>query len=364
MSSFPFSSLFLATCCCLLVPASVSATTSVSVYALNSDGGTTSSPTNQPVEDTESQSSFSDGANGQRSDYSGTSWARSETGWLRLNSVGAASAQSPIGSWSGQGKAESVASWDDTLTVNAGPSLHGQPGEMTATLVIDGSLGLGGGDSYAGGPLQNYAGSYFVIEARMNGVAGKYGANLNFMGGSQLRYVTGGGTEVAAYNGNLIGPGTWQIKFSFIFGQQASLSINGKAISDARAVVYSAADGLKQGESTADFRGGIRWAGISEIRQANGSVVPTYTVTAGSNFDYEGGISASSFEIIGFSVSPAGILISWTDSAIRSYTVEKSTSMTAGSWGPVPGIVWPVTGNSILLPAQTEPRAFFRLRAE
>ncbi len=250
------------------------------------------------------------------------------------------------------------------MTVNAGPSLHGQPGEMTATLVIDGSLGLAGGDSYAGGPLKNDAGSYFTIEARMNGVVGKYGSNLNFQGGSQLRYVTGGGTQVSAYTGNLIGPGTWQIKFSFVFGQPASLRINGKAISDARAVVYSAADGLKHVESTSDFRGGIRWAGISEVRQSNGSVVPTYTVTAGSNFNYAAGISAGVFGITGFSVSPAGILITWTDSAIRSYTVEKSTSMTAGSWSPVPGIVWPVTGNSILLPAQTEPRAFFRLRAE
>ncbi len=68
--------------------------------------------------------------------------------------------------------------------------------------------------------------------------------------------------------------------------------------------------------------------------------------------------SVSAFEITGFSVSPTGILITWTDFAIRSYTVEKSTSMTAGSWSPVSGIVWPVTGNSILLPTLLRDRQF------
>jgi hypothetical protein len=366
MNSFPLPVLLSVGCYWLLPGAasSVHGTTSVRVYALNTDGGTTSSLTNQSVQDSESRSDFTDGASGQRSDVSGASWARSEVGWLRLNAEGTASARSPIGSWSGQGKAESVAYWDDTITVNGGAALQGQAGEMTATLVIDGALGLGGGDPYAGGPLANSAGSFFFVQAKMNSVAGKYGANLNFEGGSKLQYVSGGGTAVSAYNGNLIGPGVWQVTFSFVFGQQASFYLSGKVISDARAVVYSAADGLKQVQSTSDFRGGIRWAGINQVRVANGGAVPAYTVTSSSNFDYAAGASASPFGITAFSVSPAGILLSWTDSAMRSYTVEKSTSLAAGSWTPVSGVSWPITGNSILLPPQAEPRAFFRLRAE
>lgn len=364
MNPFPLPALSSLACGWLLIAPSVRANTSVSVSALNTDGGTTNSPANLPVQDSESQSAFADGSSGQRADFSGESWARSEPGWLRLNTVGTASARSPVGSWSGQGKAESLAYWDDTITVNAGPALHGQAGEMTATLVIDGALGLGGGDVYAGGPYANQAGSYFFIQARLNSIAGKYGANLNFEGGSKLRYVTGGGTEITAYNGNQIGPGTWQVTFSFVFGQQANLFVSGKTISDARAVVYNAADGLKESESTADFRGGIRWAGITQVRAVSGGVVPSYTITSNSNFNYAAGVSASPFEITAFSVSPAGILISWTDSAMRSYTVEKSSSLAAGSWIPVPGVTWPVTGNSILLPSQTEPRMFFRLKAE
>ena len=126
-----------------------------------------------------------------------------------------------------RGAAEGIATgeayWEDTLTVAAGPELAGQPGQLTATIVIDGSLGLGGGDPYAGTGLQNGAGSYFYIEAKMNGVSGKYAGSSNFVGGTQLRYVSGGGTASSAYFGNLIGPGTWQVTFPITFGQPSGL---------------------------------------------------------------------------------------------------------------------------------------------
>lgn len=365
MIKIPRSVCWIIVCSCLLaVTPSAHGITSVTLSALTRDGGTTSSTTNLPVEDSFTQSATGLGASGQRSDVTGTAWARSEIGWLRLNTDGTAATQSPIGSWSGQGKAEARSYWEDRLTVNGGPSLQGQAGEMTATIVIDGSLGLEGGDPNAGTAFANGSVSYFFIQAVMNGVSAKYGANQNFTGGIQLRYVTGGGTAISAYNGNQIGPGTWQVRFPFVFGQQALLYINSQANSNAIAVVYSAADGLRQTASTCDFRGGVRWAGITEVRVANGPVVNEYTINATSGFDYGAGLSASPFGLTQFAVSPTGIAMAWTDSAMRSYTIEKSTTMSPGSWVPVSGVTWPITANSIALPAQSEPRAFFRVRAE
>lgn len=375
MAGFPYQnttmiripcSILRATVCggALAAAQAVHGTTSVTLAALNADGGTTSSSTNAPVEDSHTNSAVSNGASGQRSDATGTSWARSEAGWLRFRSDGATSAQSPIGSWGGQGNATAEAYWEDSLTVNGGPAIQGQAGEMTATLVIDGSLGLGGGDPYAGTGLANGAGSYFFIQAKMNGTSGKYGANQDFVGGTQLHYVSGGGTAATAFNGNLIGPGVWQVTFPFVFGQQANLYVFSRATTDARAVVYSAAEGLRQGQSTCDFRGGVRWAGITQVRVTSGPVVSEYAITSASGFDYGAGVSASPFALTQFAVSPGGVSVAWTDSAMRSYTVEKSTALTAGSWVPVPGVVWPITANSIILPAQAEPSAFFRIRAE
>lgn len=339
-------------------------TTSVTLTALNFDGGTTSSATSLPVEDSYTKTETGLGGSGQRSDTTGTAWARSETGWLRLSTEGTSATQSPIGSWSGQGKAEARSYWEDRLTVNGGLALQGQAGEMTATIVIDGSLGLDGGDPYAGTGLENGSGSYFFIQAAMNGISAKYGANQNFTGGIKLRYVNGGGTAISAYNGNQIGPGAWQVTFPFVFGQQALLYINSQTISDARAVVYWEADGLRQVASTCDFLGGVRWAGITEVRVTNGAVVSEYAITSTTGFDYGAGVSASPFALTQFAVSPTGIAMTWTDSAMRFYTVEKSTALTPGSWIPVPDMTWPITANSILLPAQPEPSAFFRIRAE
>jgi hypothetical protein len=342
----------------------VSATTSVTLTALNTDGGTTSSATNAPVEDSYTKSVYGDRSSGRWADSTGTVWARSQTGWLRLSSDGTSAAQSNIGSWGGQGYAVSQAYWEDRLTVNGGPAVQGLAGEMTVTLVIDGSLALGGGDPYAGTAFANQAGAYFFIQTAMNGTNGKYGANQNFQGGIQLRYVSGGGTATTAYNGNLIGPGVWQVKFPFVFGQQALLYIFSRATADARAVVYGPADGLRNSQATCDFRSGVRWAGITEIRVTNGAVVPDYTVTATSNFDYAAGIAASPFTLTQFDVAPGGVTLSWTDSAMRSYTIERSLTLTPGSWEPVEGVTWPITANSIVLPAQSGPRAFFRVRAE
>jgi hypothetical protein len=340
------------------------ATTRVTLYALNTDGGTITSVTNEPVENSYTKSSYGDRTSGRWADSTGTVWGRSQTGWLRLKSDGTAAAQSNIGSWGGQGIATGEAYWEDVLTVNGGPALHGLAGEMTATLVIDGSLSLGGGDPYAGTAFANQAGAYFFIQTAMNGTNGKYGANQNFQGGVQLRYVSGGGTETTAHNGNLIGPGVWQVRFPFVFGQQALLFIFSRVIADARAVVYSAADGERFNQSTCDFRGGVRWAGITEVRVTNGAVVPNYTVSATSNFDYAAGIAASPFALTQFDVAPGGVTMTWTDSAMRSYTIEKSLTLTPGSWEPVEGVTWPITANSIVLPVQAEPRVFFRVRAE
>jgi hypothetical protein len=341
-----------AVCGAMLVAAqAVHAGTSVTLSALGTDGGESTSAINEPVENSYTYSRFGDRQSGRWADEIGAAWGRSPAGWLRLKSDGSCTAQSNIGSWGGQGSATAETYWQDVLTVNGGPAVHGMAGEMTVTLVIDGSLALGGGDPYAGTPFANGSSAYFFIQTAMNGYNGKYGENQNFQGGIQMDYVEGGGTETKAYNGNFIGPGTWQVKFSFSFGQQSQLFILSKASVAANAVVYSAADGVRFSQASSDFRAGVRWAGITEIRVANGAVVPDCTITSTSGFYYLAGIQASPFALTQFDIAPGGVTLSWTDSAMRSYTVEMSTSLNPGIWSTVPDVTWPITANTIVLPA-------------
>jgi hypothetical protein len=76
------------------------------------------------------------------------------------------------------------------------------------------------------------------------------------------------------------------------------------------------------------------------------------------------GVSADSLTVTKFVVTPTALTLSWADSAMRNYTVEKRTSLSAGSWLPVAGVNWPIIAHSIMLPPQAEPNAFFRVRAE
>lgn len=294
---------------------------------------------------------------------SATAWGRAQTGWLRFQAQGDATAQSPIGSWSGQARAVSQAYWEEQVTVNA-PGLAGQPGLLTATIVINGALGLSGGDPYAGGPFANQSGAYFFIQAKWNGQDATFGESSAFSGGMQLRYVSGGGTATTAWNGNLIGPGVWQVTFPITFGQAGLLYVTTKTESDARAVVYGPGDGLRETQAIGDFSGGVRWAGITQVRMTNGTVVGNYTVTSPSGFDYGGGVATAAPPSV-TQIAPAGggVQVQWTDEIPRFYTVETTPVLPATSWNPVPGMTWPITNRTATIGVDLGTNAFFRVRA-
>lgn len=325
---------------------------------------TTNSAASAPLEKNLSTNRTSLGSSGQWATANATCWGRTEVGWLRFSAVGDAAAQSPIGSASEQGKGRSLASWFDYVTVNAGAGLAGQPGQLTAKIVIDGSITLGGGDQYAGTGLANQAGTYFSIEAKWNSVSGTYGGGSEFNGGSQLRYVLGGGMATTAWNGNLIGPGEWLVTFPITFGQLGSVYVTSQTIADARAVVYGPANGTLTGQSVGDFSRGIRWAGITEVRTTNGTFVTNFTVSASSGFDYVAGVSLAPPQINQTSLGTQGFTLQWTDSIPRSYTVETTPTLPAASWIPVPGMTWPINTNTATIAIQLGSNAFFRVRAQ
>ena len=347
-------------CCVLGFAETVHSSTVITLSSLNTDCGTITNPTNAPVESSCNTNAYA--VNGEYSwaSSSGTTWARAEIGWLRFKAQGDAAAQTSNGSWGGQGNAYAGAYWEDTLTVNAGSEFFGQLGEMTVNLVIAGALGLGGGDPYAGTGLANGAASYFSINLDLNG---SYGATGNFDGGTQLRYASGGGIETLAHNGALIGPGVWPVTFPFHFGRSGFLFAQSRATVDARAVVYSAADGLREGHSTSDFSQGVIWAGISQVRGPGGVVLTNFTVTSVSGYNYVLGTSTNDLRITRIQILPQGVALDWSDLQSRSYTVETRTSLTAGSWTPATGVTWPVTTNTVTLPLPLQTNAFFRVSA-
>ncbi len=342
-------------------------TTTLHVGSSSYDPGYVSSVTNAILEKT-ATTNISTSYPVTNPDRSGsitvTASGHAEVGLLKLKATGQSVAQTSAGSWNAIEPTTAYAQWQDSLTVDAGQTWTGQSGQLIAKIVIDGSLALGDGDPYAGTGLANQAGSYFFISATWNGVKGTYGGTNTFEGGSALRFVSGGATATTAYQGNLIGPGEWQVTFPITFGQQGTLNFTAETIADARSVVYSSADGLRQGSSTGDFSSGVKWAGILVVRTANGTNVPQFSVSSTSGFNYLGGIPTEAPSFTQILDSPAGLILKWTDSVLRSYTVETRASLTTGNWAPAAGVVWPVTTNAVTLPAQTASSAFFRLKAQ
>ena len=129
-------------------------------------------------------------------------------------------------------------------------------------------------------------------------------------------------------------------------------------------MVYSAADGLREGQSTSDFSNGVRWAGITEVSTTNGTVVADYTVSATSGFDYATGVAPAPPHFTQINLVPQGVALQWADSLSRPYTVETTEALPSTNWIPSPGLTWPITTNAITLPLQSGTNAFFRLRAQ
>jgi hypothetical protein len=288
-------------------------------------------------------------------------WGRSEVGRLKVQAVGTTSAASPSsGSWGGAADTTAETQWTDSLTVNAA-GLAGQLGEMTVHLALNGDITLSGGDPYAGTGLASGANSKFALQTQMTG---SLGASTNFNGGAELRYVSGGGTQVFAYNGVLLSPGTVTLKLPFHFGNSSQLLMRFQAIANGRVSVYGPADGVRTSVASSDFTNGVTWAGITEVRGPGGLLVTNFTVTSTSGFDYHLGAFPNELRITNVWVVPAGLALTWSDNQARSYTVETRPSLTAGTWATASGVSWPIATNTVTLPGPLTTNAFFRIKAQ
>lgn len=211
-----------------------------------------------------------------RTDSTGRSQSRAEPGRAYVQAVGTAESEVSIAtSLSAQGRGVATASWDDRFVINANsPALLGQPGELRAVLAIQGSL--------AHTSSRTDAGLYFGVSCLLTDTFG--GGSTNFHGGTLLRANGSGVVETLPLNGSLIGPGLYEIRLPFHFGQRISVAVWCQIDADARELATLPAQGKRRGESLGNAQ--VFWSGMSDVRTAAGALVTDFTTTSDSGFDY------------------------------------------------------------------------------
>lgn len=68
--------------------------------------------------------------------------------------------------------------------------------------------------------------------------------------------------------------------------------------------------------------------------------------------------------IFGTQILPQGLEIKWSDLGPKQYTVETSSSLMGDNWTSVPGVTWPITNQTIVVPPPTSLPAFYRVKME
>lgn len=126
------------------------------------------------------------------------------------------------------------------------------------------------------------------------------------------------------------------------------------------------------------FGGSLTNSG-TEVRQVKGRMLPgrylisfNCRVDGNNTYPYSGSFDfRMSLElgpevpaIFGTQFLPEGLEMKWSDLGPKQYTVETSTSLSGDSWVPVPGVAWPITNQTIVLPPPTSFPAFYRVRME
>lgn len=238
--------------------------------------------TNSPLD---SQSNNTGAALTARSDYaypdpllgssSAGSFSSAQAGALHVSAGANASVNAPaFTQYGASGNARAVAAYSDRFIVHSLNQLDGKRGTMTVAIGIDGTLN-GGGDGLpiGGGSTGGWSGtSWWQVSAQIsstNNEAGYGGAYQIF--GNNLSANQAGSSET--------GPNTFgnqYLTFDFIFG--SSIYINLKAETSATSRVnnnfFSASS---YGSSfTADLSHTVSWGGITEMRDANGTLIRNF----------------------------------------------------------------------------------------
>lgn len=273
----------LAVCCAILVPLVSHASTMVNVSsAVGGPGGRwyniqmVQSTTNAPVAVTATTNQMGSVFWAQ-TDAEATSFGRAEVGRLQLFGVGTTSVQMTSAGTVAAIDAQALThtTWSDTFTIDGGPQLFGQPGELTARISINGNLHL------ASDPFG--ANVYFRVFVRLYD---SYGADTRFVGGTMIRHANDGTLQTVPMDGALVGPGMYQTNFQFHFGRPTYITAWAEVLADARAASYSVAEGLKYGAAVSDYSHAVVWAGIKDLHLPGGASVTNFTIVSDSGYDY------------------------------------------------------------------------------
>jgi hypothetical protein len=164
-------------------------------------------------------------------------------------------------------------------------------------------------------------------------------------------------------DGVLIGPGLWAVPCKFHFGRPITLTVWAEVFADAGASATNVNQGTVGGYSSSDFSHSVIWAGITNV-QVGGAAVTNFTITSASSYNYLLGTITNPPVITRILSTPQGLLLDWTDLGPRSYTVETTPSVPAGTWAPAQGVTWPIHTNTVLLPNPNQSPAFFRVKVQ
>jgi hypothetical protein len=245
-----------------------------------------------------------------------------------------------------------LAEWRDNFTIDGGTNLFGQLGEITANLALSGNLSVGN--------LAPGANAYVQIYVTMSD---SFGASGSFAGGTMLTRTTNG-FQTNSTSGRLVGAGLSSMQFPFHFGRAVSIVAWAEVLADAEDEATFDTGETDDGDADSDFGDTITWTGISNVPVVGGASVTNYTITSSTGYDYQVGTITGPPVISQVLATPQGLSLTWTDLGPRSYTVETTGTLPAGTWTPAPDLAWPIHTNSAVLALSGQVPAFFRVKVQ
>lgn len=209
-------------------------------------------------------------------------WARGDLGWLQVVTV----ASSAVGAPAGEDQVrvagtlyEVRAGFQDTITIDA-PGLTGQPGSARLGMDVAGLLSADADwfPDHSNASVYGDAAFWFQAPSLAASFQSRVEENVSTPSGANP------GELVDRFLG-----GTAQFVFGTPFPIEFSVGFAGGTnagteTEDGRTGATAAAT------MVSDFRNTFTWAGLSELRDAHGDLVPVFAVTSLSGTDYRGAI--------------------------------------------------------------------------
>ena len=204
------------------------------------------------------------------------SFSSAEAGALHVSAEASAGVNAPRNTqYVTTGNANAVAAYSDRFIVHSLNQLDGARGTMTVALGIDGTL-TGGGDGSPIGSGSNggWSGtSWWQVSAQIS-------STFNEGGYGGIHQIFGHNLSANQAGSSQTGPNTFgdqYLTFDFIFGSSIYINLRAEVSASSGASNNFHSASSYASSFSADLSHTVSWGGITDIRDANGNLVSSYS---------------------------------------------------------------------------------------